>query len=237
MGVEVGRLSDVDQQAMKKAAAEKAVNDYVKDGMTVGLGTGSTAYFAIKRVGELVKQGYDLKCVTTSSASECLAQEFGIKTADLNDIDSIDVTIDGADEVDPKMNLIKGLGGALLREKIVAAASQSEVIVVDESKIVKKLGTKAPLPVEVLRFGHTRTAYGLKRQGCEPVLRKNGSEPFITDGGNYIYDCRFPDGIDNPFFLQSAVDTIPGVIECGLFLNMTSAVIVAHSDGSVRLLE
>ena len=227
-----------DVKAMKKAAAEKAVDDYVEDGMIVGLGTGSTAYYAICRVGQLVNEkGYKLKCVATSEESERIARELGITIADLNDVDAIDVTIDGADEVDPKQNLIKGLGGALLREKIVASASVREVIVADESKIVDLLGTKAPLPVEVLKFGHTKTAYALRRQGCEPVLRMKDGAPFVTDGGNYIYDCRFPDGIEKAFFLQSAIDSIPGVVECGLFLNIASPVIIAHQDGSIEVRE
>ncbi len=228
-------MAQVDQNEMKRIAAEKAVETFVKDGMTVGLGTGSTAYFVILKVAELVKQGYKLKCVATSVASENLALENGIPIVDLNDVDHVDVTIDGADEVDPKMNLIKGLGGALLREKIVAAASVEEIIVVDESKLVEKIGTKVSLPVEVLQFGHVRTAYGLKRQGCEPVLRMKGNEPFVTDGGNYIYDCRFENGIDYLSFKESALDAIPGVVECGLFINMTAAVVIAHKDGTVEI--
>jgi ribose 5-phosphate isomerase A len=225
-----------DVKAMKKAAAEKAVDDYVKDGMVVGLGTGSTAYYAIKRVAQLVNEnGYDLRCVATSLESERIARESGVTVCDLNEVEAVNVTIDGADEVDPKLNLIKGLGGALLREKIVAAATEMEVIVVDESKIVEKLGTKAPLPVEVLRFGHSKTAYALKRQGSEPVLRTVNGEPFVTDGGNYIYDCRFPEGIDSAFFKETAIDAIPGVVECGLFLNIAAVVVVAHSDGSLEV--
>ena len=138
---------------------------------------------------------------------------------DLDEVDKLDITIDGADEVDPDMQLVKGLGGALLREKIVAAASVREVIIVDESKLVQKLGTKAPLPVEVLPFGHEHTRYALQRQGCTPELRMRDGKPFVTDGGNYIYDCRFPKGIANPFFLESRIDVIPGVVENGLFLN------------------
>ncbi len=225
-------MAECDPNAMKKAAAERAVDEYVKDGMTVGLGTGSTAYFAIMRVSELVKKGYKLRCVATSQQTEDIARENGVEIVNINDIEYIDVTIDGADEVDPKLNLIKGLGGALLREKIVAAATQTEVIVVDESKIVEKLGVRTALPVEVCRFGHVRTAYGLKLQGCEPVLRMKGGEPFVTDGGNYIYDCKFPE-IERPFFLQSALDTIPGVVECGLFLNMAAVAVIAHRDGTV----
>ncbi len=218
---------------MKRIVAERAVDMYVKDGMNVGLGTGSTAYFAIKRIGELVADGFDLTCVATSVQSEDLARECGIKVVELDQVDKLDVTIDGADEVDPKMQLIKGLGGALLREKIVAAATVREIIIADSSKRVGKLGTKAPLPVEVLRFGHEHTRFALKRQGCEPVLRMRDGEPFVTDGGNYIYDCRFPEGIDNPFFLESRIDVIPGVVENGLFLNTAYDVLICEEDGSV----
>ena len=223
----------MDAAEMKKIVAEKAVDTFVKDGMNVGLGTGSTAYFAIKRIGQLVADGYDLTCVATSVQSENLARESGIKVVDLDEVDKLDVTIDGADEVDPKMQLVKGLGGALLREKIVAAATVREVIIVDESKLVEKLGTKAPLPVEVLRFGHEHTKYALERQGCKPELRMSDGEPFVTDGGNYIYDCRFPEGISNPFFLESRIDVIPGVVENGLFLNTAFDVLVSRQDGTV----
>lgn len=223
----------MDAAEMKKIVAEKAVDTFVKDGMNVGLGTGSTAYFAIKRIGQLVADGYDLTCVATSVQSENLARESGIRVVDLDEVDKLDVTIDGADEVDPKMQLVKGLGGALLREKIVAAATVREVIIVDESKLVEKLGTKAPLPVEVLRFGHEHTRYALERQGCKPELRMRDGEPFVTDGGNYIYDCRFPEGIANPFFLESRIDVIPGVVENGLFLNTAFDVLVSRQDGTV----
>ena len=223
----------MDAAEMKKIVAEKAVDTFVKDGMNVGLGTGSTAYFAIKRIGQLVADGYNLTCVATSVQSENLARESGIKVVDLDEVDKLDVTIDGADEVDPKMQLVKGLGGALLREKIVAAATVREVIIVDESKLVEKLGTKAPLPVEVLRFGHEHTRYALERQGCKPELRMRDGEPFVTDGGNYIYDCRFPEGISNPFFLESRIDVIPGVVENGLFLNTAFDVLVSRQDGTV----
>ncbi len=228
---------EIDQNQMKKAAAEKAVETFVKDGMTVGLGTGSTAYFVILKVAELVKQGYNLKCVATSNTTERLALENGITIMSLNDVDHIDVTIDGADEVDPSMNLIKGLGGALLHEKVVAAASVEEIIVVDESKLVEKIGTRVSLPVEVIAFGHERTAYGLKRQGCEPVLRMKGNEPYMTESGNLIYDCKFEKGIDYLAFTESALNRIPGVVECGLFINMVRAVVIAHSDGTVEIRE
>ena len=225
----------LDAAEMKRIVAEKAVDSYVKDGMNVGLGTGSTAYYAIRRIGQLVNEnGYDLTCVATSVKSEELAKEFGVRVVDLDDVDKLDVTIDGADEIDPKMNLVKGLGGALLREKIVAAATVREIIVADSSKIVEKLGTKAPLPVEVLRFGHEHTRNALRMQRCEPVLRMDGDRPFVTDGGNYIYDCRFPEGIDNPFFIESRIDVIPGVVENGLFLNTAFEALVCDSEGNVR---
>lgn len=218
---------------MKKLVAETAVETYVKDGMNVGLGTGSTAYFAIKKIGDLVSQGYDLTCVATSVQSEELAKECGIKVVDLDDVDKLDVTIDGADEVDPKMQLIKGLGGALLREKIVAAATVKEIIVIDETKLVDTLGTKSPLPVEVLRFGHEHTKYALEKQGCNAALRMKDGKPFVTDGGNYIYDCRF-ENIAQPFFLESRIDIIPGVVENGLFLNTAFDVIVCKHDGTIE---
>ncbi len=223
----------LDAAGMKKVVAEEAVDRYVKDGMNVGLGTGSTAYYAIKRIGELVAGGYDLTCVATSVQSENLARECGIRVVDLDEVDKLHVTIDGADEVDPKMNLIKGLGGALLREKIVAAATEMEIIVADSSKIVEKLGTKAPLPVEVLQFGHEHTRFALGRQGSTPVLRQKDGKTFVTDGGNYIYDCRFENGIDNPFFLESRIDVTPGVVENGLFLNTAADVLICDPDGKV----
>ena len=223
----------LDAAAMKKLVAEEAVNLYVKDGMNVGLGTGSTAYYAIKRIGELVAQGYNLTCVATSVQSEELAKECGIKVVDLDEVDKLDVTIDGADEVSPTMQLVKGLGGALLREKIVAAATVKEIIVVDESKLVDVLGTKAPLPVEVLQFGHEHTSHALRKQGCEPVLRMKDGKPFITDGGNYIYDCRF-EKITQEFFLNTMIDSIPGVVENGLFLNTAFDVLICSTDGTIR---
>jgi ribose 5-phosphate isomerase A len=221
---------------LKKIVAEKAVDDHIKDGMTVGLGTGSTSEYAIKRVGELVKSGCKLKCVATSQRTADLAHSIGIKLVDVNDVPHIDVTIDGADEVDPKKQLIKGLGGALLREKIVAAASLMEVIIVDETKIVEKLGARTPLPVEVVPYGHGKTAYALERQGCKATLRMNGKDPFVTDAGNYIYDCKF-ESIDNPFFLESRIDVIPGVVENGLFLNTANVILISHPDGTVTKME
>ena len=220
---------------LKQIAAEKAVSEFVKDNMTVGLGTGSTAYYAIQAVGKLVKMGFKLVCVATSEQTERIAKECGITIVDIDSVEYIDVTIDGADEVDPNMQLIKGLGGALLREKIVASASRSEVIVVDDSKLVEKLGTRCPLPVEVLQFGHMKTRKALEKQGCTAMLRRKDDKPFVTDSGNYIYDCMFK-CIDNPFFLESRINVIPGVVDNGLFLNTATAVVIAAADGTVRMM-
>ncbi|MBE6522907.1 MAG: ribose-5-phosphate isomerase RpiA [Thermoplasmata archaeon] len=223
----------LDANAMKKLVAREAVDRYVKDGMAVGLGTGSTAKFMIERIGELVAEGWDLTCTATSFQSEELARSLGIKIVELDEIGTLNVTIDGADEVDPNMQLIKGLGGALLREKIVAAATEKEIIIADESKLVEKLGTKAPLPVEVLRFGHKHTKFALEQQGCKAELRIRDGEPIVTDSGNYIYDCKF-EAIEKPFFLESRIDVIPGVVENGLFLNTAYDVLISKPDGGIE---
>ena len=161
---------------LKRQAAERAVS-YVKDGMVVGLGTGSTAYFAVEAIGRLVSEGQSLMGVPTSKATEDQARKCGIPLLELDQVDRIDITIDGADEVDGRMDLIKGLGGALLREKMVAYISNQQVIVVDDSKLVSRLGQKAPLPVEVVPFGHRRTAKHLESLGCRAELR-GGFHPF-----------------------------------------------------------
>ncbi|MDR3205984.1 MAG: ribose-5-phosphate isomerase RpiA [Candidatus Methanoplasma sp.] len=225
-------MTPPESQNLKKIVAESAVNHYVRDGMTVGLGTGSTAEYAIRKVGELAASGYELTCVATSLRTEKLAAEVGVRISDLSDVEHIDVTIDGADEVDPDLQLIKGLGGALLREKIVAAATVKEIIIVDDSKLVQKLGTRSPLPVEVVPFGHTKTKYALEKQGCKAALRTVGGRPFITDSGNYVYDCVFA-AIESPFFLESRIDVIPGVVENGLFLNTAYAVLSVNGEGVV----
>ena len=218
---------------VKKVVAEAAVERFVRDGMAVGLGTGTTANFAILKIAELVDEGMDLTCVATSVQSERLAKSCGINVCELDEVESLDITIDGADEIDHDMQLIKGLGGALLREKIVAAATAKEIIVAGESKVVDKLGTLVPLPVEVVPFGHMHTAKALKQLGCVPVLRMaEEGIPFATDSGNYIYDCKFP-GIDMAFRTESKINNIPGVVENGLFLNTAYEVLVC--DGSFNI--
>jgi ribose 5-phosphate isomerase A len=212
----------------KKAAAEAAI-DLVKDGMIVGLGTGSTANHAIEGLGRRVGAGLRIKGVATSKATEQLARKVGIPITTLEEVGEVDLTIDGADEVDPSFNLIKGMGGALLREKIVAFASKQEIIVVDDSKLVEVLGKKSPLPVEVLPFGHTKTRDALESLGCKASL-KGGSNPFLTDNGNLIYECRF-EGIEDAEMLEAEIDLIPGVVESGLFIDLATTVVVASAQG------
>jgi len=218
----------------KRLAAEKAV-ELVQDGMKVGLGTGSTAYFAIKAIGRLVRDGYDLLAVPTSIASEKQARELNIPIATLEEAGTLDLTIDGADEVDGNLDLIKGMGGALLREKIVAYSTRNQVIVVDDSKLVLDLGTKFPLPVEVVPFSHGRTRLFMEELGCRAELR-GGPAPFITDNGNLIYHLHFEHGIRDPYDLQMKLKEIPGVVETGLFLKMAKKVIVASDEG-IRVME
>jgi len=214
----------------KKRAALKAV-EWVKDGMVLGLGTGSTAYYAIEAIGELVKEGHDVVGVPTSKNTENLARGLGIPLASLESVDRIDLTIDGADEVDPKLRLIKGMGGALLKEKIVASVSDTEIIAVDDTKLVDVLGTKSPLPVEVIPFGHKRSGEAIERLGCKARLR-GGSDPFVTDSGNYIYDCKFV-RIENPEDLERRLNLIPGVVENGLFIGLATRVAIGTKDGVI----
>ncbi|WP_143069285.1 ribose-5-phosphate isomerase RpiA [Paenibacillus sp. OV219] len=215
----------------KRAAAEKAA-EYVRDGMIVGLGTGSTAYWVIQKLGEMTKNGLSMKAVATSTPSELLAEELGITLVRLSEIDEIDLTIDGADEIDGEWNLIKGGGGALLREKIIASASKELIIIADESKVVQQLG-RFPLPIEIVQFGHELTLRKLASYGCIPRLRMQGEEPFVTDNGNYIVDCEFGK-IDQPRELHTELNMIPGVVENGMFINLASKVIIGALDGSVK---
>lgn len=222
---------------LKQMAAERAVEE-VRSGMIVGLGTGSTATYAVEAIGRALREGHlqDITGIPTSSQIEQIAREAGIPLRSLNDVEQIDLTIDGADEVDPQLNLIKGLGGALLHEKIVAINTRRELIIVDGSKLVKQLGTHALLPVEVELFGWRTHLPFLRELGGEPVLRLAPSgDPYLTDSNHYILDCRFP-GIPDPYVLQAALQSRCGIAGHGLFLGIASAIIVAEADG-VRILE
>lgn len=216
-----------DIQMAKRAAAEKAVS-YIKDNMIIGLGTGSTTYYAIQIIGQKIANGLKIQGVPTSLETERLAKGNNIPL--LYEFEQIDITIDGADEVDEHGNLIKGGGGALTREKIVAAASKKEIIIVDESKLVKSLG-KFPLPVEVLPFGWRFVQKKIESLGYVVKLRKKDEKIFISDNQNYILDCIF-NYINNPLELTIQINSIPGVVENGLFVGMTDLVIVGHADGS-----
>jgi len=217
----------------KKIAAGKAI-EYIKDGMTVGLGTGSTAYWAIQGIGGMVKNGLSIRAIATSVQSENLARELNIPIVPFAEIDHLDVTIDGADEVDQQLNLIKGGGGALLREKIVAAATKFYIIIVDESKLVRQLGA-FPLPVEVTPFGWELTERRLRELGCEPRMRMKDGVAFLTDNQHYILDCSFG-AIADPAKLHRQVSDITGVMEDGFFIGMANIVISGTPVGDIKVL-
>ncbi|KLA31997.1 Ribose 5-phosphate isomerase A [Bacillus cereus] len=217
----------------KQLAGEYAAN-LVKDGMKVGLGTGSTVYWTIQKLGERVKEGLSFQAVPTSKETEVLAKQLNISLISLNDIQSLDLTIDGADEIDANLQLIKGGGGALLREKIVATSSKELIIIADESKLVTHLGT-FPLPIEIIPFSWKQTERKIQSLGCQTTLRLKNNETFITDNNNMIIDCIFPHNITNPTNLHTQLKMITGVVETGLFVNMTSKAIIGTKNGIKEL--
>ena len=221
-----------DRDALKKIAGEKAV-EYVESGMVVGLGYGSTAIHALRLIGELIRRG-ELDGIQAIPTADLIAEEArraGIPLTSLEEHPRIDVTIDGADEVDPTLNLIKGGGGALLREKIVAQASTLNIIVVDEQKLSPVLGTNFDLPVEIIPFGRRSMEEYFRSLGAESQLRtKTDGTPFVTDSGNYILDGHFGP-IDDPYALSAELKNKAGIVEHGLFLDLASEVIIAAGDG------
>jgi ribose 5-phosphate isomerase A len=216
---------------LKRQAALKAV-EFVQSGMIVGLGTGSTAVHATHAIGEMLADGrlHHILAIPTSQTTAQQAQQAGIPLTTFNEHPEVDITIDGADEIDPHLNLIKGLGGALLREKIVAVASQRVIIISDERKRVSQLGSRAPVPVEVIRFAQQPVTHYLQSLGARVVLRQTNDETFITDEGNIILDCHFGP-INEPQQLAQAIRQRPGVVEHGLFLNLATKAIIASSQG------
>ena len=216
------------QDSLKQAAAEKAL-ELVRDGMLLGLGSGSTVRYFTEGVGRLVAGGMQLRGVPTSRATAELAAANGIPVVEEFN-GEIDLAVDGADEVDPHLGLIKGRGGALFREKLVAAASRRFVVVVDESKLVKQLGVGA-LPVEVLPFLWRTTAARLEALGASWTVRGGGESPYVTDNTNMILDLMFPNGITDATGLGTSIKATVGVVEHGLFLKMTNMCIVAGSEG------
>lgn len=214
---------------LKRIAAEAAVA-HVRDGMVVGLGTGSTARYVVLALGERVKAGLKIKGVPTSQGTAELARKSGIPLVETEDSWAIDVDIDGADQVDPQLNLIKGGGGALLKEKIVATAARQVIIVVDHTKLVPALGNSFPLPVEVVPFGWGSTARQIDELGMKPVLRERNGEIFRTEAGHYILDLHIG-RIENPAELETRLNLIPGVVETGLFVGRTDILMVGTPQG------
>jgi len=233
------------QDELKKQVGYKAVDDYVKSGTVIGLGTGSTAAFAVERVGELLKSGElkDIIAIPTSIRTQEQAESLGIPLATLDTHSDLDVAIDGADEVDPALNLVKGGGGALFREKIVEQCAKKFIVIVDESKICEGLGPGFPIPVEIVPFCHEHTMRvigGLPAlAGCKPVLRlgniannkPDGDKPAVTDNGNYIVDLEFTAPLKDAKAAADQLKNTVGVVDHGLFIGMTTACIVAGKDG------
>ena len=221
---------------LKRAAAERAVAEHVESGMVLGLGTGSTASFVVRKIGELLASGdlKDVRGIPTSAQTAALAGEVGVPLVKLVEARPR-LTIDGADEVEPGLALIKGRGGALLREKIVAYTGGGLVVVADESKLVESLGA-GPLPVEIEPFGWEVTLEALASLGCEPKLRMDGAgAPYVTDGGHYTVDCLFF-SIPDPAALEGEIKSIPGALECGLFVGLAHVAVIGH-PGRTEVIE
>ncbi len=222
-----------EQNDYKKIAGDKAA-EYVEDGMTVGLGTGSTVNWTVIKLGEMVANGLKIRGIPTSVQTEKLAREHNIPLVDFSEVTDLDIAIDGADEIDPELNLIKGGGGALVREKLVAASSRRFIVVADDSKLVEKLG-EFPLPVEIVPFAWETTEKRVAEFGINPQRRMKKGEPFVSDNGNYILDCNCG-AIDDPVDLHTKLKLLVGVVETGLFVGMTDIAIIAGTDG-VSVLE
>jgi len=206
--------------------------------MTLGLGTGSTVFYTLEALGERVRDGLQVRGVPTSFDTETRAQEFGIPLATLEEVQELDLTIDGADEIDPDFNMIKGGGGALLREKIVARASKRVVIVADPGKVVDRLGLKFLLPIEVVPFARHVVARELQKLGGTPVLRiadKNAT--YLTDNGNEILDTKFEKGIEDPPALERILASIPGIVESGVFVGLANVLVIGNEKGEAEVRE
>lgn len=221
-----------------KKAAGRAAAERVQGGMTVGLGTGSTVFYTLERLGERIRdEGLSIRGVPTSVDTERKAAQFGIPLISLQEVESIDLTIDGADEIDAAFDMIKGGGGALLREKVVASLSRREVIIADPTKVVERLNAVFPLPVEVVPFARAAVGRRLSGMGAAWTVRERGGEPYRTDNGNEILDCMFPGGIANARLMEHNLDQIPGVVESGLFIGLAHVLLVGRIDGSVDVRE
>jgi len=221
-----------------KSAAGTHAADMVRDGMTLGLGTGSTVHFVLLRLAERIRsEGLRVRGVPTSLDTEQKARAWGIPLMELAEARELDLVIDGADEIDPEFRMIKGGGGALLREKVVASLARRMLVVVGANKCVDRLGTTFALPVEVVPFALPFVARKLAELGCDPIERRLNHASCRTDNGNAILDCRFAQGILHPESLDRALHSIPGIVETGLFLGLAHARIVGREDGGVELVE
>lgn len=222
----------------KRSAGRRAA-ELIQTGTTVGLGTGSTVFYTLERLGErIAEEGLEVRGVPTSRDTEIKARDFGIPLCGLDAVVELDLTIDGADEVDGAFRMIKGAGGALLREKVVASLSKRVAIVVHQAKVVEHLGSSYNLPVEVVPFARAPVARSLTALGCEPLLRvDDNGQPYHTDNGNEILDCAFAGGIADPEALALALAGLPGVVESGLFLGLCDTLIIGQDDGGVEVRE
>jgi ribose 5-phosphate isomerase A len=221
------------QELAKEAAAAEAVS-LIEDGMVVGLGTGSTSEKFIAHLGAACRRGLSIQAVATSIHIAELAKKLHIPLIDLNEVEVLDVDVDGADEVDEKKRMIKGGGGALLREKIVASSSREMIVIIDSTKLVSALG-QCPLPVEVESFGYLSTLRKIAQQGFHPVVRMRNGKPFTTDNGHFILDLHLKKPLSDPEHVNALLHQIPGVVETGLFLNLAGRVIVGYPDGRTEV--
>lgn len=225
------RNSSQDQE--KRSAAYKAA-EYIEDGMVLGLGTGSTSYYAIMRTAELVKSGLRIKAVATSDQTARIAREEGIEILDINDVNRIDLAIDGVDEIDLAFNAIKGGGGALFREKIIADMAEEVIWIMDSSKVVSALGA-FPLPVEILTYSHKHILANLAKAGLKPSLRISDGQALVTDNGNYIADLHLTPPLDI-LMIRRKLEAIVGVLEDGFFLDMCSRIVIGQGS-RVKVIE
>lgn len=217
----------------KKIVGEKA-SEYVKDGMIIGLGTGSTAFYAVNAIGEAVKNGLKIHAIPTSVETEKQARALNIPILPIDEVDFIDLAIDGVDEIDSNFNAIKGGGGALYREKVVASLAKEVIWIMDDSKVVDQIGAFR-LPVEIARYGSKQTIAKMEKYGWQPVLRKCNGNTYITDNGNYIADLNLGAGFD-VLSIETKIDSMIGVLEHGLFLNMCNRIIIG-TDNGVKVIE
>jgi len=217
-----------------KTRAAAAALQYVRSGMTIGLGTGSTAKIFIDLLGAEIQTGRlkNIRGIPTSERSDSQAKSLGIEIVDFSVAEYCDVTVDGADEISPQLDLIKGLGGALLREKVVAQNTKKMIVIADESKLVQTLGTKVSLPVEFVPFAAAAVKRHLVALGSTPVLREDDGKPYITDNGNHIFHCKFP-AIEKPAELDRAIRSRAGVAETGLFVGIAAVALVATETKSI----